>query len=313
MKKHIIVLLMLVTACSYQQLFAQREVMFTHYMLNKQEINPAFAGSRESLSIISLNRSHWSLVFDKAPITQSLNIHSLTSNPNIGIGLSFRSERLGPEKTTSFYGDFAYRIRLNDHSRLAMGLKAGVSMYDIPLSDLIIDNPGDPAFASDIQSHWLPNFGFGLYYVGNGLYAGVSIPKFLQVNYFDNQLIGGVRTILQERNYYFTAGMVYELRPGIELVPTTFVRIRKGAPVEADITANVVLFGRFSAGAMVRLQDAMGVMLGLWVSDQWSINYSFDWSILNRVPSFNFGSHELVIRYDLNFLHSHRRGPPRFF
>lgn len=312
MKKLIIILVVLCSGSCFQELSAQREVMFAHYMFNLQEINPAAAGNRQSLSIISLNRSHWTLIFDKAPITQSLNMHALTNNELVGVGLSFRNEMLGPEKTTSVFGDFSYRIPLTPVSDLTFGLKAGIGMYNVPRTQLVIDDPRDPAFATDLQSHWLPNFGFGIYYKRENYFAAASIPKFLEVNYFDNSMIGGVRTILQERNYYFTAGAVIALTPDVDLVPTTFIRLQKGSPVEADLTANIVLFHRFSVGAMVRLQDAMGMMVGLWINEHWSVNYSFDWAILNRVPSFNYGSHELILRYDLSFLDTHRRGRATF-
>ncbi len=319
MKKTVIIFAILFSCGLFQKLHAQREVMFAHYKYNLQEINPGYVGSRASMSIISLNRSHWTLVFDKAPVTQSLNVHSPTNNENIGLGISFRNERFGPEKTTSFFADFSYRVQATHQGTLSFGIKAGMGLYDVPLTELIIDDPRDPHFASDYRSHWLPNFGFGMYYREENLYIGVSIPKFLEVNYFDNSLTGGARTILQERNYYLTAGAAFEINPDMVIVPTTYMRYQRdakgnGGPViEADLSANIILFDRFSAGAMVRLQDAFGLMLGLRVSDNWTLNYSFDWSILNRVPSFNFGSHELVLRYDLNFLYTHRPNVPMYF
>ena len=314
MKRIVHILVFILAIISADRLYAQRETMYAHYMFNILEINPAYAGSRNSLSLISLNRSHWTLVFDKAPITQSLNFHMPTDRDNVGVGFSFRSERYGPESTTSFYGDYSYRVNVTHDTYLRFGLKAGVSVYDVPLTQLIIDDPSDPAFASDIVSHWLPNFGFGLYYTSDNLFMGLSIPKMLEVNYFDNSLTAGVRTILQRRNYFFTAGWVFELNPDIKIIPTTYMRYQQDSPFEADITANLVLFDRMSAGVILRFQDAMGMMVGLWITENWSVNYSFDWAILNRVPSFNFGSHELVIRYDLNLLHSHRGrgGPPHF-
>lgn len=313
MHHKLLLCLLLLTGIAVHEASAQREVMFAHYLFNKQETNPAYAGSRQSLSITSLNRSHWTMIFDKAPVTQSLNLNTPTSNPDVGLGLSFRNERFGPEKTTSFYTDFAYRIRLTRESTLTMGLKAGLSMYNVPLTQLVIDDPSDPAFASDYQSHWLPNFGFGIYFRHPKIYAGFSIPKFLEVNYFDNAMIGGARTILQERNYYFMAGGIIDLNPDVYLRPTTYVRLQKDAPWEVGVTLECMFADRFSVGVMARLQDALGVLVGLRVNDNLTIGYSFDWSVLNRMPSFNFGSHEVILRYDLVFLETHRARGARYF
>ncbi len=303
----------LLPCLTVNEALAQREVMFAHYLYNKMEINPAYVGSRPSLSITALNRSHWTMVFENAPITQSLNLHSPANNQDVGLGMSFRNERFGPEKTTSFYSDFSYRVRLSRESSIRFGLKAGVSMFTVPLTELVIDDPGDPAFASDFQSHWLPNFGFGIYFRHPKIYAGFSIPKFLEVNYFDNAMTGGARTILQERNYYFMAGGIIDLNPDVFLRPVSYVRIQRDAPWEVGISVECMFAERFSLGLMVRLQESIGVLVGLKVSENLTAGYSFDWSVLNKVPSFNFGSHEIVLRYDLMFLESHSRRGPLYF
>lgn len=306
MKRLLLFLVFLSSWSCFQELSAQREVMYTNYRLNIQEFNPAYVGSRASLAILSMNRSHFTMVFDEAPITQSLNLHTPSSNNEfVGLGLSVRNEMIGPMTNTSLFADFSYSVRIDPETRLSFGLKAGVGMLDVPLTELEIDDPRDPAFALDYQSYWLPNFGFGVYYRHDDFYIAASIPKLLQVNYFESYYRGGARTILLERNYFFSAGMVYTVRPGLDIVPTTYMRYQYGEPLEADLTVNVIMFERYSVGATIRLQDAMGFLVGLDLTDQWTVGYSFDWAVLNRVPSFNYGSHELVIRYDLRFLDTH--------
>ncbi len=312
MNRHLF-LLFLVFIGSMHETIAQREAMYAQYLYNTLEINPAYAGSRNALSIISLNRSHWTMVFDRAPMSHSLNLHTPTKSDHIGVGLSFRTETVGPERTTSVYGDYSYRIELTPESTLTLGLKAGVSFFDLPLTSLIIDDPADPAFAADILSLWLPNFGFGMLYRRENLFVGVSIPKFLEVNYFDNTVLGGTRPALLERNYYLTAGAVFYLSPEIYVMPSTYVRLLIGSAPEVDLSARIVLFDRFSAGVMIRMQDAMGFNIGIEITQNLVMGYSFDFAILNRVPNFNFGSHELVLRYELQFIDSKWERWPRYF
>ena len=312
MKRQLFLLLMIFIG-SIHETTAQRETMYSQYLYNILEINPAFAGSRHSLSIMSLNRSHWTMLFDRAPMTHSLNLHTPTKSDYIGIGLSFRTETFGPERTTSVYGDYSYRIELTPESTLTFGLKIGVSFFDLPLTSLIIDDPADPVFASDILSLWLPNSGFGMLYRRENLFVGVSIPKFFEVNYFDNTILGGARPALLERNYYLTAGAVFYLGPEIYIMPSTYVRLLIGSAPEVDISARLVLFDRFTVGAMVRLKDAMGFNIGMDLTNNLVFGYSFDWGILNRVPSSNFGSHEVVLRYELQFFDSRDQRWPRYF
>lgn len=292
---------------------AQQESMYTHYMFNTLSVNPAYAGSREAFTITALHRSQWAGFFENHPITQTLTMHSPTpKNENIGLGLSLYNDRLGPEKSSALYADFAYRIRLTESSKLAFGLKAGVSMHSIDYLSLSPDMPDDPNLVNNERSMWLPNFGFGLYYSRERFYTGISIPRIMEENYFDNSTIGGAKFAMQ-RHFYFIAGTLLHLSDDVDLRPTSLVKITKGAPIELDVSASFIFYERFILGAMYRTRDAIGALAGFKVSDQWTLGYSFDWSVMNKVPNNNFGSHEIVLRYDFIFLDSHRVKSPRYF
>jgi hypothetical protein len=61
--------------------------------------------------------------------------HAPTGN-NVGLGLSFISDKIGPVTEQNVYGDFSYTLKLNDTHRLALGLKAGVSFHKVGLRDI---------------------------------------------------------------------------------------------------------------------------------------------------------------------------------
>lgn len=292
----------------------KRQVMFTHYMYNTAAINPAYVGHREALTITALNRSQWTQVFKRPPFTHSLSLHSPGQTwERTGIGLSIRNERLGPEQTTSVFGDFSYTINATRTSWLSFGLKAGVEMYYAALTDLIIDDPSDPLFAQDLQSFWLPNFGFGIMYRTNRFYVGVSIPKLLETNPFTNTIHGGAKPILLERNYFFIGGAAFPLGVDFVFLPSTFIRYNRFGEFEIDLTANLRMFEKFSLGGMYRPGDSVGMMAGIRVTNHWTIGYAFDIGIYPKAASYHSGSHEIVLRYDLIFLDSHRDRADRFF
>lgn len=292
--------------------YAQSDAMYTHYMFNTQTVNPAYAGSRQAFTVTTLHRSQWESYFPGNPVTQSLTLHTPLRNENIGIGLAFYNDKLGPERTSSLYADFAYSVRLTEASKLSFGLKGGVSMHAINFNDLTPDQQDDPAIRNNEQSLWLPNFGFGLYYSREKFYAGFSIPRLMEENFIDNSLIGGAKFALQ-RHYYFIAGTIFNINEDVALKPTTYVKMTKGAPIELDLTTSFYFYDRFIVGAMFRTRDAIGALVGFKINDQWTLGYSYDWSILNRIPNNNFGSHEIVLRYDFIFLDSHRVRSPRYF
>ncbi|WP_289046781.1 type IX secretion system membrane protein PorP/SprF, partial [uncultured Olleya sp.] len=54
---------------------AQQDPQYTQYMYNMNVVNPAYAGSTESVSIGALYRSQW-VGLEGAPTTGTLAIHS---------------------------------------------------------------------------------------------------------------------------------------------------------------------------------------------------------------------------------------------
>ena len=291
---------------------AQQDAMYTHYMFNTQTINPAYVGSREAFSMAALHRSQWASHFDGNPVTQTLTMHSPPNNENVGLGLSFYNDQLGPEKTTSLFADFAYRVRLSEESTLSFGLKGGVSMHSVDYAELSPNQGADPILYGSRESAWLPNFGFGLYYARERFYAGISVPQLLQENFFDNSVDGGAKFAMQ-RHYYLIGGAYFHLTEDVDFKPTSYLKVTKGAPIELDLTANFIFYDRFLLGVMYRTRDAIGAMAGLMITDQLSLGYSYDWSVMNRIPSNNFGSHEIVLRYDFIFLDTHKLGGLRYF
>ncbi len=290
-----------------------REVMLTHFMGNTQAINPGYVGGREAFTITSLNRSQWTMLFEKPPSFQSFSFHTPTEDHPMGLGLAVHTERVGPERNTSVEGDVAYQVKTSRRSTLSFGIKAGINMFTVPLTQLIIDDPSDPLFASDIESHWLPNFGFGMYYRRDNLYVGVSIPKLLMTNPFTNKLYAGAKPALTERNYYFIAGAALPLNIDMDFVPTAVLKARYGGELEVGVSASIVFFDKFSGGMIYKHNDAIGIIAGLRVHNHWTVSYSFDWGIKNRSTHWNSGTHEIMLRYDLVFLYSHRENAKRPF
>ena len=73
--------------------FSQQDAQFTQYMYNTSNINPAYAGSRDKLSVFALHRTQW-VGLDGAPITNNVNINAPIGS-NIGIGLGIINDKIG--------------------------------------------------------------------------------------------------------------------------------------------------------------------------------------------------------------------------
>jgi len=172
---------------------------------------------------------------------------------------------------------------------------------------------GDNSFQSDFQSQLLPNFGFGLYYSTPKFYAGLSTPRLLE-NDFESSSTSSIGNS-QQRHYNLITGAVFPINESatIKIRPTALFRITQGAPAVLDLTALFYFHDKYWVGPMFRTSDALGVLAGINITDQFSFGYSFDWSYGNQTLAYNAGSHELMLRYDFIFKDKGKILSPRYF
>jgi type IX secretion system PorP/SprF family membrane protein len=276
-------------------------------------VNPAYAGSRDALTVTALHRSQW-VGFDGAPTTQTITLHTPIINQHIGVGLAVMKDKIGPVNNTSVVGDFAYMMQLTKKSKLALGLSAGVNILQANLSSLELDQQNDQVFLNNIDNKATPNFGFGMYYSRERFYAGISVPNLLENNISKTTTTdAGTLIAKEQRHYFFIAGTVLNINDNLAFKPTTLVKITGAAPIQADLTASFIIMKKLLVGGMLRTGDAVGALVGLDVTEQMHIGYSYDWSYGLNSSKYNQGSHEIVLRYDFIFASKKQVHSPRYF
>jgi type IX secretion system PorP/SprF family membrane protein len=276
-------------------------------MYNTLWLNPAYAGTRDLLTATAIHRSQW-VDFNGAPMDQSFTLHAPVLAHKGGCGLSFINDQLGPTKSTWVGGDFAYQIKINSKSKLSVGVKGMVNIYRNNISALKLDQQNDVAFAQNVQSV-LPNVGTGVYYYSKKFYAGISAPRLLQ-NHFSGSAAALAR---EQRHYFFITGCAINLNAKIVFKPTAFVKVTAGAPIEGDITPTFIFSEKFYLGINYRTGDALGALVGINLTEQINIGYSYDWSFANTTMTYNTGSHEIMLRYDLIYKADKKIKSPRYF
>jgi type IX secretion system PorP/SprF family membrane protein len=276
---------------------AQYDAMFTQFMYNEMFINPGYAGSREAMSATLLHRQQW-VNFPGRPVTTTFSLHGPLAQEKMGAGLSVLNEKLGVLNRSLVYGNYAYRIKTGA-GRLSLGLMAGVHNQAQKFSDLKTSRDGspDPQVAQNANLTAF-NFGAGLYYSTRTFYTGLSIPRFLDDRTkFEN----GTKTAESSFNstalhYYFMLGKVFELQKNVSIKTQGMLKAVSGAPVQADINANILLMTKLWIGAGYRSGSAVSALFGLQVSPQLFAGYSYDID-LTGMRAYNSGSHEIVLSY----------------
>jgi len=108
--------------------FAQQDPLFTQYMFNKLVVNPAYAGSRDQLTIDLLDRFQW-VGIEGAPRTLTLGADLPLRNNKVGLGLYIYRDELGPTVDQGLMGTYAYHIKTMK-GRFSFGLQVGVKYFD---------------------------------------------------------------------------------------------------------------------------------------------------------------------------------------
>jgi type IX secretion system PorP/SprF family membrane protein len=289
---------------------AQQEPMYTHYMFNTQAVNPAYAGNRGMTTMTLLHRSQW-VGIEGAPMSQTFTLNTPIFRNMLGLGVSLQNDKIGPTNIFTGNIDLAYRLKINKRNRLAFGIKSVFNYYNRNLTELYADQAGDMAIENASRNDMFFDFGLGVLYTNEHFYIGLSTPKSLFYRFSSND--GGNVAAKEIQHFYFTAGGAVDIGANAVWKPSTFVRASYGAPMTLDVSSLFEFNKKFEIGAMWRSNDALGILLGYTFKENLRIGYSFDWSYGNRTFEYNFGSHEVMLRYELFYKGGDDITSPRYF
>jgi type IX secretion system PorP/SprF family membrane protein len=301
-------LVALVVFSMIMDLQAQQDPHYTQYMYNMNVINPAYAGSKENLSIGMLYRKQWVEIED-APTTATFSGHAPVGK-NVGLGLSVISDKIGPVEENNIYGDFSYTLQLGGEHKLAFGLKAGLTLHQVGLfSDInhTLPDQNDPAFAENTSNSYF-NLGSGLFYYTNKYYLALSVPNMMKSKHLD---FNGREFGSEVSHYFITGGYVFDVSENIKFKPFFMMKSAFNAPTSLDLSTNFLFNEKFEAGVTYRLEDSFGAMINYAISPNVKLGYAYD-HIVSDLNVTTPSSHEIVLLFDLNFPRK-VSSSPRFF
>ena len=298
-------ILTIICAFILQSMYSQQDSQYTQYMYNTPLVNPAYAGSRETITAFLLHRNQW-VGLEGAPVTNNFSINMPVGDSNFGVGLNFVNDEIGPVSENEISADLAYFIQISENYKLSLGLKGTANLFQLDVNKLRIFDPADPQF-QNVDTEFSPNVGAGLYLFSDKTYFGLSVPNFFEsYRYNDNN----VEITKEKMHFYFIAGHVFTLSPNIDFKPAVLSKIVEGAPLQADVTANFLFFDKLTLGAAYRWDASVSALAGFQISDSWFIGYGYDLET-TKLSNYNSGSHEIFLRYE--FFNRSRVSAPRFF
>ncbi len=283
--------------------FAQQAPQYSQYIFNELVINPAYAGSKEILSINGTYRTQWTGL-QGAPTSQTLSVDGPTDRKGLGWGVHLVNDEIGAQSQTAAYGALSTRIRLDRYSDLALGVAVGASQYVLDGTRL---NPGsempDQAIPEGRVSQVLPDLKIGAFYNTERFYAGFSAANLIPFKDSKTEIA------TPRRHFFLSSGYVFDLNKDVRLKPSILIKEDFRSPTAVDLNAFVLLYNRLWLGASYRTavplftnqqmkqldkRNAVALIAQVYATKKLRIGYSYDIS-LNELRSYS--SHEVSVGY----------------
>ncbi|MCM5661356.1 PorP/SprF family type IX secretion system membrane protein [Galbibacter mesophilus] len=289
--------------------YGQQNSQYTQYMYNTQSINPAYAGSREVLSLNGVYRSQW-VGLDGAPKTFDFSMNTPLGYSKLGLGLGFNNDQIGPTVENTITTDLSYTINLSNYTKLGFGVKAGLNLFDFNPDKLNYEIANDPNLVPVNEID--PIIGAGAYLYNDRWYIGLSAPNLLETKRYDDSQSDSQISIASERmHFYAIGGYVFDLSYDWQFKPTVLVKAVSGAPLAVDLSGNFQYDQKLTLGLAYRWDASVSALAGFQISDQIMVGYAYDYDT-TPLGNYNAGSHELFLRFEL-FTKVRKVVNPRFF
>ena len=283
---------------------AQQEMRFTQYMFNLYQVNSAYAGSREAISLAAIVRTQWTGI-DGSPTMQSITATAPILSKNIGLGFKAINQSTGASDQTRVMATFVYHLRLGN-GKLAFGGSAGLLNNRFNWGKAQFKDQIDQVQTSGIENSYSAALDFALYFYMPTWYVGIQFENLNQSEY--ETIKGG--TSINYLNYTIIAGKAFPLNNNIVFKPSLLLRGTKGSFI-GELNLSLLFNEVFWVGITYRSVTELSLIFEYNLKQKLRIGYSFDYSI-NSIQSRYAGSHELFLGFDIQVKNKNMVSP-RYF
>lgn len=294
MKNTMKVLLFCVFQLSLLNVIGQQLPQYSQWATHQFALNPAHAGIKKCIDLQTLYRTQW-VGLDGAPqsgfVTASIPLTSKRKkylSARHGMGVKFENDRIGQIGMNRFNLAYAGHFNFSKDTRLSLGVYGGIMQFGFdPTTATTVTS--DPAVLRD-ASNVSPDVHFGAWWNGLNYYIGLTV----------NQLIPSRwpmgNSSRQRFHTMMNAGYRFTINDKLSLLPGALLKVPFSGPLVFDLNLNLDIKNQFQIGAGFRNQDALILMAGIKIKEQFSIQYSFDYTI-SALQNSSSNTHEISIGF----------------
>ncbi len=276
---------------------SQSMPMYSQYMYNMTNINPAYAGNRSVPSVAFMWREQWAGI-SGAPSTKSITLDLPSSDKKFGFGIQlFDDKYVNVIHRTGINLYYNLKIPVSEKGVLSLGLKGGFynDMKMLTNVDLGQISAYDAAYASNFNKI-VPLAGAGIYYNDDHFFAGFSAPDVVTFSKTQSYKSDSSLYQVNEVHYFFTTGYSFDVSEDVKLKPSLLFKVVSGAPIQTDLNMNLWLKNTLGLGASYRTGESVLGMAEVQVSPQFRVGYAYD------MPFKTPNTSELFLRLEFGHL-----------
>lgn len=257
--------------------YAQSLPMYSQYMYNMTNINPAYSGNRGVPSLAFIWRDQWAGM-PGAPSSKSITFDMPSESKKMGYGIQLFDDRYAAIiKRTGLNLFYNIKVPVSENGVLSLGIKGGFYndsklLTNVNLGPIIAY---DYAYSSNFNEV-VPLMGAGVFYNDDHFYAGFSTPDV--VNFSSSATYKADSSLYQinELHYFFTTGYSFDINEDVSIKPAMLVKLTSGAPIQFDFNTNIWFKNIIGVGGSYRTGESVLGMVEVQVSPQFRIGYSYD-------------------------------------
>lgn len=271
-----------------QKANAQQEWLYSQAQFNLYDLNGAFAGNYEGMSLALRIRQQW-VGFEGAPKSQYLSMHTPVVQ-NLGIGIRLLNENIGARSRQKLTTSLSVKIPLKK-SFLGFGLNAGVLRQQFIKERIDLRDPQDATLIGFADPDMLIHFDFSTLWYAKKYYLGLEIQNLNEPSFKSQSIID----LQQKKHFVFIGAYVFEINKNFSIKPTSRLFYNQNKDVLIDANLNFFFFEKIWLGAGIRMELGMNFFAEWNVSKNLRMGYSYDFYTRKGLQ----GSHEVFIGYNL--------------
>ena len=282
---------------------AQTDPMFFQQSNNRILVNPATAGKGGDIKTALSIRQQWNGF--PVPSTQALYTNGFAQWIFSGIGLVWINDKYGPQQTNNIKVNYAFFIPFEDKAFLSLGLGMGVMNNTHNELGFFARECDDPALMDlTKRTKTIPDFDFGFEFNTPNLEIGASVTHITYM-YADQNLVRPMRNFFAYSRYKVPMNRYWDFIPGV-----TWHNTRKLNTYE--FSASLRYNNNICMNLVYRNPMSCGIVVGINLYEGFRVAYSYDYGIDN-MSSYNNGSHEITISYNISMINTYMKTTLRFF